>query len=144
MEFEGQRFQRSGSSKKGVRDELCDKMIQVINNMETFMGKKKKTKRGNRKARDQKKNLEKREKLIKKLALCGIGTSCALGANGRTSPNIKHVLDASQTSLGLRRLVVSIQKRAGGGRRNNVGSNSVSALSTLHFTSTSTCTLVLS
>ena len=31
VEFEGQRFQRSGPSKKRVRDELCDKMIQVIN-----------------------------------------------------------------------------------------------------------------
>ena len=41
VEFEGQRFQRSGPSKKGVRDELCDKMIQVINDMETFTGKKK-------------------------------------------------------------------------------------------------------
>ena len=42
VEFEGQRFQRSGPSKKGVRDELCNKMIQVINDMETFNGKKKK------------------------------------------------------------------------------------------------------
>ena len=42
VEFEGQRFQRSGPSKKGVRDELCDKMIQVINYMEMFTGKKKK------------------------------------------------------------------------------------------------------
>ena len=79
VEFEGQRFQRSGPSKKGVRDELCDKMIQVINDMETFTGKKKKTKRGNGKARDQRKNLEKREKLIKKLALCGIGTKLCPG-----------------------------------------------------------------
>ena len=107
MEFEGQRFQRSGPSKKGVRDELCDKMIQVINDMETFTGKKKKTKRGNGKARDQRKNLEKREKLKKSSLYVGLGQSCALGANGRTSPNIKHVLDASQTSLGLRRVVFS-------------------------------------
>ena len=49
VEFEGQRFQRSGPSKKGVRDELCDKMIQVINDMETFTGKKKKSKRSRQK-----------------------------------------------------------------------------------------------
>ena len=36
--------------------ELCDRMIQVINDMETFTEKKKKTRRGNGKARDQKKN----------------------------------------------------------------------------------------
>ena len=107
VEFEGQRFQRSGPSKKGVRDELCDKMIQVINDMETFTGKKKNNKRGNGKARDQRKIFEKRVKLIKKLALCGIGTKLFPGCNERTSPNIKHVLDASQTSLGLRRVVFS-------------------------------------
>ena len=56
VEFEGQRFQRSGPSKKGLRDELCNRMIQVINDMETFTEKKKKTRRGNGKARDQKKN----------------------------------------------------------------------------------------
>ena len=79
LEFEGQRFQRSGPSKKGVRDKLCDKMIQVINDMETFTGKKKKTKRGNGKARDKRKNLGKREKLIKRLALRGIGTKLCPG-----------------------------------------------------------------
>ena len=41
MEFEGQRFQRSGPSKKGLRDELCNRMIQVINYIETFTEKKK-------------------------------------------------------------------------------------------------------
>ena len=82
--FEGQRFQRNGPSKKGVRDELCDKMIQVINDMETFTGNKKKTRRGNGKARDQKKNLEKREKLIKNLALCGIGTTLCPGCKWKS------------------------------------------------------------
>ena len=30
VEFEGQRLQRSGPSKKGVRYELCDKIIIII------------------------------------------------------------------------------------------------------------------
>ena len=77
----------------------------------------------------------------KSLLYVGLGQSCAQGANGRTSPNIKHVLDASQTSLGLRRVVVSREKLAQGGRRNDTGSNQSSALSTPHFTSMSTCTL---
>ena len=75
MEFEGQRFQRSGPSKKGVRDELCNKMIQVINDMETFTGKKKKNRRKASTTQYQsRKNGEKREKLNKKLALHGFGT----------------------------------------------------------------------
>lgn len=64
-----------------MRDELCNKMIQVINDIETFMGNKKKTRRGKGKARDQKKNLEKREKMIKKLDLCGIGTKLCPGCS---------------------------------------------------------------
>ena len=57
VEFEGQRFQRNGPFKKGVRDEFCDKMIQVINDIETFTGKKKKT-RGNGKVRRKKRETD--------------------------------------------------------------------------------------
>ena len=42
VDFDGQRFQSNWPSKNGVRDELCDKMLQVIKDMEMFMGKKKK------------------------------------------------------------------------------------------------------
>ena len=58
----------------------------MINDMEMFRGKKTS---GAGLDRDKRKHGGKREKLIKKLVHMGLGQSCALGGNGRTSPNIQ-------------------------------------------------------
>ena len=33
-------MQGKGPTKKGVRDDLCDKMMSMVNDKETYMGKK--------------------------------------------------------------------------------------------------------
>ena len=40
VEFQGHRLQSKGPNKKGVRDDLCDKMISMVNDKETYTGKK--------------------------------------------------------------------------------------------------------
>ena len=49
VDFEGHRLQRKGPSKKVVMDDLCDKMIGVIDDMEKYTGKKKTTNKNWRK-----------------------------------------------------------------------------------------------
>ena len=61
VEFDGHRLQSKGPSKKVVRDNLCDKMIGVIDDMETYTGKKRT--RGPSEDKDKRKHELKREKL---------------------------------------------------------------------------------
>ena len=40
LELQGHRLQSKEPTKKGVRDDLCDKMMSMVNDKETYMGKK--------------------------------------------------------------------------------------------------------
>ena len=46
VEFEGHRLQSKGPFHRVVRNDLCDKMIEVIDDMDTYTGKKKIRDRG--------------------------------------------------------------------------------------------------
>ena len=126
VEFEGHRLQSKGPSLKVVRDDLCDKMIRVIDNMETYTGKKKTKGRGpSENMLYKRKRRLKRDKLITKLENLGIGTKLCPGCKLKDFSKFPTCLRCKSDISG----VEESQKMTGGGTRNDTGPN----LSLIHI-----------